>query len=99
MFKNNASFSALLARLPSASDDLKTITFLNIRHSSNFNQPKPKKRISSQQQKIDRIKREAEEKEGEQNNGSMQGDEYEEKDGQQHGLLQKSTPTATKAAA
>ncbi|CAH0481192.1 unnamed protein product [Peronospora belbahrii] len=78
----------------------KTITFLNtLDYPPIFNQPKPKKRISSQQQKIDRMKFEAEEEKEKQDNGMAQGNKLEEKDGQQHGLVQNSTPTATKAAA
>lgn len=97
-----APLTSRMVRYYSRIDVPKTITFLNtLDYPPIFNQPKPRKRISSQQQKIDWMKREAEEKEDEkQANGKMvQGTELEEKDSQQHGSLQNSTPTATKAAA
>ncbi|CAI5706317.1 unnamed protein product [Peronospora effusa] len=94
-------FTGRMVRYYSKLDAPKTITFLNtLDFPRIFNQPKPKKRISMQQQKIDRMRREAEEKEEEQANGSAQGKAcVEEKDGQQHGLVQNSIPTPTKAAA
>ncbi|CAI5734564.1 unnamed protein product [Peronospora destructor] len=94
-------FTGRMVRYYSKLDAPKTITFLNtLDFPRIFNQSKPKKRISLQQQKIDRMRHEAEEKQEEQDNGSAQSEAcFEEKDGQQHGLVQNSTPTATKAAA
>ncbi|KAG7392171.1 hypothetical protein PHYPSEUDO_001894 [Phytophthora pseudosyringae] len=78
----------------------KTITFLNtLDFPPIFNQPKPKKRVSSQEQKINRMKLEAEEEEDDEDNESVQDNDYEEKDSQQHGLLHNNTPTTARAAA
>ncbi|GMF16644.1 unnamed protein product [Phytophthora fragariaefolia] len=98
-----APFTGRVVRYYSRIGAPKTITFLNtVDFPPIFNQPKPKKRVSSQQQKINRMKMEAEEADDDdEDNESVQDDgrEYEEKDGQQHGLLQNNTPTAAKATA
>ncbi|GMF30600.1 unnamed protein product [Phytophthora lilii] len=95
-----APFTGSMVRYYSRIGAPKTITFLNTSDfPSIFNQPKPKKRISSQQQKINKMKLEAEEQEYDDDNESAQDEDFEEKDDQQHGLLQNNTPTATKAAA
>ncbi|KAF4319075.1 hypothetical protein BBO99_00006477 [Phytophthora kernoviae] len=90
-----APFTGRMVRYHSRIGVPKTITFLNtLDYPPIFNQPKPKKRISSQQQKINRLKLEAEEEEEDDDE-----EEYEQKDDRQHGVLQMNTPTATKAAA
>ncbi|KAL4162690.1 hypothetical protein PRNP1_003222 [Phytophthora ramorum] len=96
-----APFTGSMVRYYSKLGAPKTITFLNtLDFPRIFNQPKPKKKISSQQQKVNRMKQEAEQEERDEDNESAQDDEIEEKDGQQHGgLFPNSTPTATKAAA
>ncbi|KAE9315558.1 hypothetical protein PR003_g18956 [Phytophthora rubi] len=97
-----APFTGSMVRYYSRIGAPKTITFLNtLDFPPIFNQPKPKKRISSQQQKLNRMKLEAEEEaDDDEDNESVQDEEYEEKDGQQHGLLQQNnTPIAAKAAA
>ncbi|KAK1943771.1 Vacuolar protein sorting-associated protein 72 [Phytophthora citrophthora] len=94
-----APFTGSMVRYYSKLGAPKTITFVNtLDYPSIFNQPKPKKRISSQQLKLNRLKQEAEEDDNDEDNESVQDDDYEEKDNQQHGLLQSSTPTARAAA-
>ncbi|KAF1773014.1 hypothetical protein JG687_00010606 [Phytophthora cactorum] len=93
-----APFTGSMVRYYSKLGAPKTITFINaLDFPPIFNQPKPKKRISSQEQKINRMKQEQEE--DEEDNESVQDDDVEEKDSQQHGLLQNNTPTAAQAAA
>jgi hypothetical protein len=92
-----APFTGSTVRYYSKLGAPKTITFLNTAaFPSIFHQPKPKKRISSQQQKLNRLK---DAEEDDDDNESAQDEEFEEKDSQQHGLLQTNTPTAAKAAA
>ncbi|KAG1698996.1 hypothetical protein DVH05_014369 [Phytophthora capsici] len=94
-----APFTGSMVRYYSKLGAPKTITFVNtLDYPSIFNQPKPKKRISSQQLKLNRLKQEAEEDENDEDNESVQDEDYEEKDNQQHGLLQNNTPTARAAA-
>ncbi|POM78566.1 Hypothetical protein PHPALM_3891 [Phytophthora palmivora] len=93
-----APFTGRTVRYYSKLGAPKTITFLNtLDFPSIFNQPKPKKRISSQEQKLNRMKQEAEE--DDEDNESAQDEDFEEKDSQQHGLLQNNTPTTARAAA
>ncbi|KAG7392228.1 hypothetical protein PHYBOEH_006449 [Phytophthora boehmeriae] len=88
-----APFTGSMVRYYSRIGAPKTITFFNtLDYPPIFNQPKPKKRISSQQQKINRLKLEAEAEEEDDE------DEYEQKDGRQHGVLQKNTPIAKAVA-
>ncbi|EEY55638.1 uncharacterized protein PITG_09588 [Phytophthora infestans T30-4] len=95
-----APFTGSMVRYYSKLGAPKTITFINtLNFPSIFNQSKPKKRISSQEQKINRLKREQEEEEEEEENESVQDEDVEEKDSQQHGVLQNTTPTAAQAAA
>ncbi|OWZ08289.1 hypothetical protein PHMEG_00019190 [Phytophthora megakarya] len=92
-----APFTGRMVRYYSKLGAPKTITFLNtLDFPSIFNQPKPKKRISSQEQKMKRLKQAEEDEE---DNESAQDEEFEEKDSQQHGLLQNNTPTAIAKAA
>ncbi|ETL91581.1 hypothetical protein L917_09882 [Phytophthora nicotianae] len=92
-----APFTGSMVRYYSKLGAPKTITFINtLDYPPIFNQPKPKKRISSQEQKINRLKQEQEEDDDDE---SVQDEDVEEKDSQQHGLLQNNTPTAAKAAA
>lgn len=94
-----APFTGSMVRYYSKLGAPKTITFINtLNFPSIFNQSKPKKRISSQEQKINRLKRDQEEEEEEENE-SVQDEDVEEKDSQQHGVLQNTTPTAAQAAA
>uniref|UniRef100_A0AAV1ULH9 Vps72/YL1 N-terminal domain-containing protein n=1 Tax=Peronospora matthiolae TaxID=2874970 RepID=A0AAV1ULH9_9STRA len=88
-----------MVRYYSKLDTPKTITFLNaLDFPPIFNQLKPKKPISAQQQKMDRRRREAEEK-VEHENACVDKETFEEKDARQHGLLQSSTPRSGAKAA
>ncbi|CAI5740730.1 unnamed protein product [Hyaloperonospora brassicae] len=95
-----APSSGRMVRYYSKLDAPKTITFLNaLDFPPIFNQPKPKKRVSAQQQKIDKRKREAEEKADQGNDRVLLHKTPEEKDGRQHGSLPNNELTAEKAAA
>lgn len=90
-----APFTGSMVRYHSRMGAPKTITFMNtLDFPPIFNQPKPKKRVSSQQKKLNRLRMEREMRELEDDD-----DEYEQKDARQHGVLQADTPTATQAAA
>ncbi|RLN57119.1 hypothetical protein BBJ28_00004498 [Nothophytophthora sp. Chile5] len=97
-----APFTGRMIRYYSRIGALKTITFLNTHEfPSLFNQPKPKKRISSQQQKLNRLRFEAEEKADEEDEDEDTAEEEDDDkvDAQSHGLLQQAPPSAAKAVA
>ncbi|RLN49967.1 hypothetical protein BBJ28_00013010 [Nothophytophthora sp. Chile5] len=97
-----APFTGRMIRYYSRIGALKTITFLNTHElPSLFNQPKPKKRISSQQQKLNRLRFEAEEKADEEDEDEdTAGEEDDDKmDTQSHSSLEQEPPSAAKAVA